>query len=279
MKTILIATDFSQASDNASLYGKFLAKAFNARIILFSAYQPIPVAAVEVGAMVATDDMQRFTYEQLKDKTKIINKNNEVSVQVLCKMGASADSILETANDNKADIIILGMKERGKGLRRVFGSTVTELIRKSTIPLIVVPEEVKYTAIKSIALAHESDIDPKADEYLLYALRSIAKRFQSKLYMVHVARDEFKEAFEVLNRPFRLVRMTRSLYPEYEYLHGKNVPEILNTFVAGHKVNLLTLLPHKHSLLERLFFRSTTRSMVFDSHIPLLILPANEHAE
>ena len=36
-----------------------------------------------------------------------------------------------------------------------------------------------------------------------------------------------------------------------------------------HKV----MVPHKHSLLERWFVKSTTRSMIFKTRIPLLILP------
>jgi len=37
MKIILVATDFSDAAHNAALYAAELAKAFNARLILFSA--------------------------------------------------------------------------------------------------------------------------------------------------------------------------------------------------------------------------------------------------
>lgn len=39
MQTFLIATDFSAASRNATQYGIELARAFNARVILVSAYQ------------------------------------------------------------------------------------------------------------------------------------------------------------------------------------------------------------------------------------------------
>jgi nucleotide-binding universal stress UspA family protein len=44
MKTILIATDFSKAAHNAALYSMELAKAFNARLMLFNSYQPVPVS-------------------------------------------------------------------------------------------------------------------------------------------------------------------------------------------------------------------------------------------
>lgn len=48
MKTILVATDFSAAAHNASLYAVELARAFNARIILFNAFQQAPVPVSEI---------------------------------------------------------------------------------------------------------------------------------------------------------------------------------------------------------------------------------------
>lgn len=49
MKTILIATDFSEASRNASFYGVELPKEINARIILFEAFTiPKPISPLEL---------------------------------------------------------------------------------------------------------------------------------------------------------------------------------------------------------------------------------------
>jgi len=85
-------------------------------------------------------------------------------------------------------------------VRRVLGSTATALAGKSTIPLMVVPEEATYTRLDTVALATESDIEPEKDVHLLDALREIAERFQPKLYLVRITKDRFEEAYEVLNR-------------------------------------------------------------------------------
>jgi len=36
---------------------------------------------------------------------------------------------------------------------------------------------------------------------------------------------------------------------------------------------MLAMLPHMHSLLGKLFVRSTTRAMIFAANVPLLIVP------
>lgn len=75
--------------------------------------------------------------------------------------------------------------------------------------------------------------------------------------------------------------MVRSLEPVYECFEGSNEERALKEFTRKYDVDMLVLLPHYHSMTDRLFARSTTRTMVFDSEIPLLILPGlrmQEHA-
>jgi nucleotide-binding universal stress UspA family protein len=155
----------------------------------------------------------------------------------------------------------------------MLGSTATSLARKTDIPLIIVPEKAKYTRISSIALANESDVEPEAEPRLLDSMREIAAAFHSKIYLVRVARSRIKAAYETLNRPFKLIRMMRTLDPSYGTIEGRSVAEGLNHFIEGYHIHLLAMLPHKHSLLERWFIKSATRSVIFETSIPLLILP------
>jgi len=273
MKTILLTTDFSKAAHNSCSYGIELARAFNARVILFSAYQQVPMVISESAVVITADNMEAFLQRQLANEANLVNRAGIVTLETVCMEGSPANSILKIAKENNADIIVTGMKESGKGFRRVMGSTVTALAGKTTIPLLVIPEEARYGGLNSIALANESDIDADADIHLLDALREIGEKFQSRLYLLRIARNKFHEKYEALNRPFRLARALRTLAPVYKCIGGKGIEQAFNDFVAGYQVNMLALLPHKYSLMERWFIKSTTRSMIFATHIPLLILP------
>jgi nucleotide-binding universal stress UspA family protein len=272
MKTILVATDFSNASDNAVNYGAALAGAFNARLILFNAYQvPIPVS--ETPIIISREDIESGLQYKMKAETKRLEAAHTINISTDYKEGPAANTILKAAGEEKADLIIAGMKKTGKGVRRIFGSVVTTLARKANIPLLVVPEEATYTPVTTIALANENDLAPDTDYRILDSLREIAERFHSKVYLVRIAENRFKEAFEVLNSPFKLTRMLRTLDPVYQSIEGKDIPVALDDFALRYHVNILAMLPHKHSLMERLFFKSTTREMAFETHLPLLILP------
>ena len=209
----------------------------------------------------------------MQSETLRLNFGQTIDLATDYKEGSAANTILKAATDAKADLIVTGMKKTGKGVRRIFGSVVTTLARKTNIPLLVVPEETKYAPVNTIALANENDLAPDADHHMLDSLREIAERFHSKVYLVRIAEDRFKEAFEVFNSPFKINRMLRTLDPVHESIVGKDVPVALDDFALRYHVDILAMLPHKHSLMERLFFKSTTREMVFETHLPLLILP------
>lgn len=272
MKNILVATDFSEASNNAAIYASELARALDARLVLFNTYQAsLPVS--EAPVFITKEELESAAQNKLKSNVEKLDIAYTENITTGYSEGPAVNTILKAAAETKADLIIVGMKKTGKGVRRIFGSTVTGLIRKTGIPMLVVPEEAKYTPVMTIALANESDMEPYADHHILDSLREIAERFHSKVYLVRIAEDRIKEGFEINNSPLKLTSMLRTLDPVYECIEGNNIPVALDDFTARYHVDILAMLPHQHSLLERWFFKSTTRKMVFETRLPLLILP------
>jgi nucleotide-binding universal stress UspA family protein len=273
MKTILIATDFSAASRNAAVYGLSLARAFGTKVILFSSYFELPDPVTDTPVIVTPENMKKYVRRQLIKEEMMINTGSKVTVEIVCSEGVAADMILRTAKEKDAGVIIAGMKKEGRVVRQVFGSTVTALASRTTVPLVVVPEGAQYSNITSIALANESDLEPDADEHLLDLVREIAGRFHSKIYLVRVVRNKVKAAYESAHRPLTLIRMMESLDPAYGSIEGSSVPAALSHFIEGHQVKMLAMLPYMHSLFGKLFVRSRTRAMIFATNIPLLVVP------
>ncbi|MDO6430351.1 universal stress protein [Flavitalea sp. BT771] len=276
MKTFLIATDFSPASRNAMQYGIELARAFNGRVVLTSAYEQVPVTVAEPLVLVAPD-MGAIVTQKLEAEADHLNIEKATPVEILAKEGQASHAILKAAAEVHADLIIAGMKGSGKATRKLLGSTVTSLARKSSVPLAVIPEEASYKSPGTIALAN--DISMQADTHLLDTLRSLVEKFQSKLYIIRVITKQSDEVVEVLNRPSNLSKMVGKLEPLYEYPLDKNITRALNDFISTHHVDMLAMIPHKEVLPERWFLRSNTREMLFKTTIPLLILPEAPHKQ
>jgi nucleotide-binding universal stress UspA family protein len=273
MKNILIATDFSDAANNAALFGVDLAYYLNVNVILLSVCQPVNMPVSEVPVIITLEEIQTQVERQLADEARILSARNNTPVIISCKTGTVSQAIIEAVSEHQAGMVITGMKKEGKLMRRIVGSTVTELIRKIQVPMIIVPEEARFSYLYRIALAIESDLAPDADKHILDALREIGERFHSKLYLLKVARNKFEEAYEVLNKPFQLTRIMRTLDPVFECVEGKDISQALTNFINAYQIDLLAMLPHKHPLFERLFVKSNTRAIALDTKVPLLILP------
>lgn len=276
MNTILIATDFSAEARNAAIYGVALAREFSAKVILCSAYQPVASPYVETTVIITGDEVKEFTMNQLREEAELINKNLEVQMETLALEGPSGEIILEAARIHQAELIVAGIKKRRTLYRTLFGSTVNDLASKSAIPLLLVPDHVQFVPPDIIALANDSDISFDADIHLLDRVKDFCQHFHSKLYLLRVAKNENSEALELLHRPYNLLRLAKPMEAEYECTEGKEVDEALNRFISSHQVKIIALMPHKHVLLQKLFIKSTTRSMVLHATIPLLILPQPE---
>lgn len=278
MKTILVCTDFSPAARNASFYAAQLARALNARMVMVNAFQPESVVLTEIPVIIGSERIHEIADKELKHEVARLQPAPGLQMITHSQEGFPIDVILNAADEFEADIIVAGSKATGKNIRRVFGSTVTGLARRTKRPLIVVPEHISFVNPSHIALAWESDASLETDPHLLDAIKEIADRFDSSVYLVHVSKNVYKEAFAVLNRPFRLQRLLYSLAPEVKNIHGKDLGNALNEFIKDNNVDMLAMLPHKHSLLERFFMASATRELVFESSIPVLVLPGTmEH--
>lgn len=263
MKTILIATDFSKASNNAFVYGVEFAKGIKAKIILFNAYPPAKQAA-SINMNISRYGIMTQTEERLLDEADILDPKREI-IETLCAEGLPADTIIKIANEKKVDFIITGMKGNGKNFKRIFGSTATALAKKSNIPLIIVPEKAK---LKNLEIMIFADDAPPLEKSIPEYITGITQIFKSKLYIVKVIRNE--QIFE-LNKP-RILKESKDV-TTFEYATDTDISYALDSFIEMHKADMLIMIPHKHIWLKRMFIKSETKHMIFHTHVPLLLLP------
>ena len=161
------------------------------------------------------------------------------------------------------------MKGYGKNLRKLLGSTVTSLARISDVPLIVIPEGSEYKNPQIIGVAYDSDIPAGTNVHFLDRISELAITFRASLYFVKVVKDKSSEKFKSFPLPFRLSRAIQSVDTKYDFLKGREVARTLHQFVRHRNIDLLAVLPHRHSFFARLFFHSNTKDAIFHMSTPL----------
>ena len=271
MKRIIIATDFSAASQTAIEYGIAFAAALDSSVTVVNAYREITTPVTVDLLLPMAKDVQNYSQEQLRLQLARVHKEKTAPVQLLAAEGSPVDVLLQTAHDLQADMIVAGMKGEGKNSRRIFGSTVTALSRKTPIPLLIVPENSVYAVPRNIVFAN--DLDPGADVRLLAPLREIALNFNSKVHILRVIKKKEDEVIEIMEHRSRLEKMLRSLDVRFEFLLDKHVPESITRFAGSHDISMVAMVPHPHFIPEKWFVKSVTREMFFETRVPVLIIP------
>ncbi|MDB5246682.1 MAG: universal stress protein [Segetibacter sp.] len=271
METILIATDFSPAAHNALVYGVELAKFLHAKVALLHVCQPI-LSATDMGIVTTEEELMESAEELLRKEIGELNDAGKVTIEFFVEEGLPSEVIMGVADNVKAKWIIAGMKGGGRIISRILGSTAISLSRNPNIPLIVVPEDARFTPPKAIALA--SDIDNETDVHIIDPLEEFGIKCNSTMYVVRVIKKGMNEVFERLLSPSRLKWHCRDLHPSFAFLNDNDVAHALNGFVKEHQVDMVAMIAHKHNFFERIFVKSDIKEMMFSTHVPLIVLPA-----
>ncbi len=186
------------------------------------------------------------------------------------EIGTPARIITDIARRDEADLIVIGTKGQHNVLERVFGSVATAVIESAPCHIWVVPEQAPFENIDIIAYA--SDLQ-EADPYHIWELGKMLEPFNPVIYCVHVNVDESVDGamdFATLGSFFE--HHAPALQISFHPLSGKSVEKALEEFVENHDVDVLAMYTSHHSLLDRIFQKSHTKRMAYETHVPLLII-------
>jgi nucleotide-binding universal stress UspA family protein len=271
MKNILVPIDFSSASHNAAKYAVALAEIFSSKVTFLNVVPDTLI--IDEEAAEATIKLHQELVVDNKDlMTKTINsllKNHIFKMQGYVDEGSPSNVILEMANDNKADIIIMGMKGKGKS-NSVFGSIVTAVVRKSSIPVLIIPENAVYQSIDTITFATDFVAGTENERYSL--LMEIAKKYNSFIQILNVQ----KKGNQISDKEFIGKMDTQHslevLKHSFITVEDASVIEGINKFIEGKPCEILVMMAHKHSFFERMLGKVYTKTMSYETKIPLLVL-------
>lgn len=142
MKNILVSIDFSDNEKQLINKALEMARAFKAKMWLLHVASPEPeFIGFGVGPQYIRDSRAqelRKEHRKLSEYAENIKQENIESEGLLIQ-GATIDMILEEADKLDIDMIIIGRHEHSLMYKLFFGSVASGVIKKSPIPIYVVP--------------------------------------------------------------------------------------------------------------------------------------------
>lgn len=137
-KTIMVATDFSDASELALEYARVLADRFGAGLRVLHVVQTPRALGSEMHVpevMAVAEQAVHEAQQQLAATLERIGGDNVIG-QVL--MGMATKKIVEYAADHEVDLIVMGTHGRGTMSHLLMGSVAELVVRTAPCPVFTV---------------------------------------------------------------------------------------------------------------------------------------------
>jgi nucleotide-binding universal stress UspA family protein len=269
MQIIVVPTDFSPEARNAGLYAAEFAKKYKAKLLLFHAYMlPTPVSEVPY-VMITVDELQKENELLLKKEVELLAQSYGIETEGIVRIGIPSDEIRVLCEDMPVDLVIMGMKGAG-GIDKMIGSTTTNAIRKLKKPVLVIPERCTFSAIKNITYA--SDFSYPYSPDLFTFLIKLAKDFQARIHVINVHRQKEDIKPRQMEGKLTLERMFEGIDHTFDDITHPSIMQGILEYMQTHASELLVMVEHKHSFLERIFSRDHTTAMAYETKTPFLIL-------
>lgn len=277
---IFLATDYSDSVRGAEHYALQFAEKTNAFLSILHVYDvPFSLPSNPNQYADAADRLRKSELLRLKQHFNDLMHSAGVNIassncECIVLEGSVSKQVNKESESAHMDIVITGTHDAG-GFRKLLGGHTWDIIKKSQVPVLSIPQDAVMANIKSIVFATEYR---KGELPGLRFLVQLAKHFDAELKILHVTNDALSLDFEKSQMEKFLSEIQTSVpYDKLtlELVHSTSIVEGLNKFCLTSKTDWLVMSHAKPSFLENVIMpsKSVTKEMSFQTQIPLLTIP------
>jgi len=275
MKTIILPTDFSPIATNALHYSIEMAKATNATLLLFHVYQ-VPVTFTDVPlAVVSIEELENLAAEKLKTLQQEANHiaSGAITIATEIRLGNVVDELEALCADIKPFAVIMGSKGSSGLEQMIYGSNTLTAIKHLTSPVICVPPGKLFgSGISKIGLACEfKDVLATTP---IQIITDFVNAFKAELHVLNVDFKDRNFNPDTTTELEALYAMLTDMKPLYHFIEHWDIEDGINEFAETNNLDLVITIPKKHKLLEGLFKPSSTKQLIYQSHLPVMCIHA-----
>lgn len=268
MKKILVATDFSKVAGNAVNYAADMALSIDAQLVLLHVVQT-PIGFSDLPIVMGLEDIMRNSENDMQNlKEEIANRTHrKIIIEAEVGMGGFYEELKMVCKRVKPYAVVLGSQGKTAAEHLMFGSHAVHTVKNLSWPVLTVPIEARFTAIKKIGLA--SDLTKVVETTPFAEIKTLVHDFNAELHILNTGKKEVFDA-DIVFESGLMQEMTMSLKPTFHFIDNENTDEGIMDFAEKHHIDLLIVMPHHHNFLSGLFHKSHTKQLVLHSHVPVI---------
>jgi nucleotide-binding universal stress UspA family protein len=268
MQKILIPTDFSPIANNAFDYAIQIANEFRSKLLLYHVYTFYRKVDFNKDY---PEDQQPFIKRKEKQmslsEVKFTDKIEQLGLTIQTKL--EEDSIIslfdQKVKEHNASLIVMGSKGASGIKKVIFGSVAATALEMAKVPVLVVPPNHPFSPIKKIVFA--TDLK-QIDSNILSPIHQLAVQFNASITILNVNSDISSNSAGEHYFPLEDID---TYYKEIPMLSSVN--ESINEFLEQNEFDLICMVRREKGFFERFLQPSVSINQVYNSKIPLLVLP------
>ncbi|PWK19856.1 universal stress protein [Xanthomarina spongicola] len=277
MKKILLPTDFSENSWEATLYALKLFKDQACTFYIMHSLEPLVSApSTGVSSKRAYDAIiksrlneSNLELEKELDKIHELPKNNKHTFETMIVHDYFLSAVHSTVKKLNCDVVILGTKGASGIKEMTIGSNTANLINKQTCTIIAVPENSLSKDMLEIGFASDFSIGNYGNE--LDLLKEIATTNASRISLVHIVNKNGEMTTELRANKLALEMALNPLPMDFYRITDVAVELGIRVFSESRNLGMLCIINKKRSFFENLFRKSNSKSISSHINVPLII--------
>jgi nucleotide-binding universal stress UspA family protein len=273
MKTILVPTDFSENAFIAGQYAASLAKELNAKVLFYHVYIVLYSGFEETGVSVKhVEWAEREASEAMANLLQSFEKEfPDVEIDGEHVRGFMIDALSERLKaDSSIELIVMGSKGVTNVADAIFGSTTYEVIKKSPIPVLVIPQDTGDYSLKHIGFFSDYQLH-EIDS--LKRVRELFKNVQSFNVVHFVKLDAGSNADS--KQAWKLKASAAINYEDLNMIEIEVKKADLNAVskaASTQQLDLMVFTRPQKSFFEKVFGSSLTKQVANYPIIPSLYI-------
>jgi nucleotide-binding universal stress UspA family protein len=276
-KKLLVAVDGSEISMHAF---KESLKITKEDIMVMAVAPPYSgdlrvMGASDIGALL------RQPCEEALGKAMKMAAAERVQIRPVCVMGEPYEAIVETAEDEGRDLIIMGVRGAGLIRRLLVGSTTARVIGYSSQDVLVVPEKGAIGWDRLLVATDGSEYSRKAVDKALDLIKysggtlTVVSVLEISPHIYAVAPQIAEEKIKLPQKYVAEVEelaASRGIQVEGVVREAECANEVITDVAREQSIDLIVVGSHGRTGLKRLLMGSVTESVIAHSPCPVLVV-------
>ncbi len=276
-KKLLVAVDGSDISLHAFKEALGISKTD----VLVLAVAPPYSGDLRVMGTSDISELLKEPCEQALEKAMQMAEEEHAEIRPVCVMGEAYETIVDMAEDEGRDLIVMGVKGAGFPQGLLMGSTTARVIGFSSQDVLVIPEKAEVGWQRILLATDGSDYSRKAAERALILAQELGGTLKI-VSVLEISSHIYAVAPELAEEKIKLPRknaqeakdlaVSRGIIAEDFVREAESADEPIIELARSADIDLIVMGSHGRTGLKRLLMGSVTERVIGNAPCPVLVV-------